>query len=360
MSGPGPIAVLGAGPGGLSTAAALAKRGLDVALYNRSPETLAPIANRGGIEIEGSLGDAFVPLAVVSSEPEKAFAGRRIFLIAVPAYGQMPMLRALLPHLSQGSVVLFLSGSCASLEAVAILAERGLDPRSGLLMGETFSLPQSGRIVGPAKVRIRLAGGGIRAAAFPGGRTPELIARLDGVLRLVPRPNVLDPGLHNPNFLIHPAPMLLNYAAVERAKGALSIMNEGMTPGVLRCLDAVDAERCAVAAAFGVEPTPVDDIYQEIGSSPDVYRSPGEPFGLKDRIWPRYIDEDVPFGTVMISSLGDIAGVPTPVCDGINTILSVVEQKDFWSIGRTARRLGLDGLDVAQVRTYVTTGDRPA
>jgi len=354
------IAVLGAGPGGMSTAAVLTRRGLDVSLYNRSPKALEPATERGGIEIEGSLGDGFVALPVITADPEDAFAGRRVFLIAVPAYGQMPMLRALLPHLNDESTVVFLSGSCASLEAVAVLAERGLDPRRGIVLGETFSLPQSGRIVGPAKVRIRIPGSRIRAAAFPGRRTDELVKRLDGVLELLPKPNVLDPGLHNPNFLIHPAPMLLNYAAVERAEGALSIMNEGMTPGVLRCLDAVDAERCAVAAAYGLEPIPVDEIYREIGSSPDVYRKPGEPFGLKDRIWPRYIEEDVPYGTVLISSLGDLAGVPTPVCDGINHILSVVEQKDFWSTGRTAARLGLEGMDVAQVRAYVTSGERPA
>lgn len=354
------IAVLGAGPGGLGTAAVLARRGLDVSVYNRSRETLAAVIERGGVETEGSLGDGFVPLPQVGSDPEPALRGRSVFLIAVPAYGQIPMLRTAIPYLGEGSTVLFLSGSCASLEAVAVLAEAGLDPRGGPLLGETFSLPQSGRMVGPAKVRIRIPGSRIRAAAFPGRRTEELVRRLDGILSLYPRPNVLDPGLHNPNFLIHPAPMLLNYAAVERAQGALSIMNEGMTPGVLRCLDAVDAERCAVAAAYGLDPIPVDDIYREIGSSPDVYRKPGEPFGLKDRIWPRYVEEDVPYGTVLISSLGDLAGVPTPVCDGINHILSVVEQKDFWSIGRTAARLGLEGMDAAQVREYVTSGERAA
>ena len=62
---------------------------------------------------------------------------------------------------------------------------------------------------------------------------------------------MLDPGLNNPNFMMSPAPMLLNYAAVERADGMLSIMNEGMTKGVLRCLDAVDAEKMALQKALG-------------------------------------------------------------------------------------------------------------
>jgi opine dehydrogenase len=167
----------------------------------------------------------------------------------------------------------------------------------------------------------------------------------------------MDPGLNNPNFLIHPAPMLLNYAAVERADGYLSIMNEGMTPGVLRCLDAVDAEKMALCRALGLESIDIDSLYRETGSGPQVYRVKGEPFGLRDRIWPRYIDEDVPYGTVLMSSLGQQIGVPTPICDGINHVLSVVEEVDFWATGRTVEKMGLAGLSLDQILRYLETGE---
>jgi opine dehydrogenase len=354
------IAVLGAGPGGVSTAAVLAKRGLDVALYNRTAKTIDGIVERGGVDTDGSLGDGFVPLPVVTSDPAVALAQRDIFLIAVPAYGQMAMLDIVIPFLRRGSTVVFLTGSGASLEAVAKLKQRDLDPNSDVLLAETMSLPQSGRFLGPAKIRIRIPSSTMRGAAFPGRRTDELVKRLEGILGLFARPNALDPALNNPNFLIHPAPMLLNYAAVERAQGQLSIMNEGMTPAVLRCMDAVDAEKRAVQAAYGLEPVTVDDIYREIGSSPDIYRKPGEPFNMKDRIWPRYVLEDVPYGTVLISSLGTLAGVATPICDGISHVLSVAEEKDFFAMGRTTERLGLAGMNVAQVGEYVTTGRAPS
>jgi opine dehydrogenase len=199
----------------------------------------------------------------------------------------------------------------------------------------------------------------VRGAAFPGSRTDELVERLHGVVALFARPNVFDPGLNNPNFLIHPAPMLLNYAAVERADGYLSIMNEGMTPGVLRCLDAVDAEKMALCTALGIEPIDIDSLYRELGSGPHVYRVQGEPFGHRDRIWPRYIDEDVPYGTVLMSSLGQQIGVPTPVCDAINDVLSVAEGIDFWKIGRTVEKMGLAGMSVNEMCHFVDTGERP-
>ncbi|MCZ7571188.1 MAG: NAD/NADP octopine/nopaline dehydrogenase family protein [Ardenticatenaceae bacterium] len=352
------VAVLGAGPGGMAAAVALARRGYDVTLFNRSEERIATAQERGGVEIEGDLGEDFVPLSAITTDPETALHDRQLVLIAVPAYGQVPLAKIALPSLRPDSIVLLLTGSCGSLEVALLFREAGLDLNRTVLLGETVTLPQSARMVGPARLRIKLPSN-IRSAAFPGRRTDELIERIGDTLRLLPKPNVLDPGLNNPNFLIHPAPMLLNYAAVERADGYLSIMNEGMTDGVLRCLDAVDAEKMALCRAVGLEAITIDDLYRETGSGPHVYRKKGEPFGLRDRIWPRYINEDVPYGTVLMSSLGDLIGVPTPVCDSINHILSVVEQVDFWSTGRTVEKMGLAGMTVEQVKHYLQTGDQP-
>lgn len=352
------IAVLGAGPGGSAIAAALTNRGFHVALYSRSSGIIEDVERRGGIELEGDLGESLAKVATVTSSPERALRDAQLVLIAVPANGQIGTLEQALPFLKRDSILLFLSGSCATLEAAALLREAGHDLATHLLIGETVTLPLSARFTEPAKLRIRLPSL-MRAAAFPGNRTKELVDRVGEILRLLPQRNVLDPGLKNPNFLIHPAPMLLNYAAVERADGYLSIMNEGMTPGVLRCLDAVDAEKMALLSALGLEPTTIDDLYRETGSGPHVYRVQGEPFALRDRIWPRYVEEDVPFGTVMFSSLGRLLSVPTPVCDGINHVLSVVEEKDYWRLGRTVDKLGLDGLSLNQINAYVESGVRP-
>lgn len=353
------IAVLGAGPGGSAIAAFLATRDYQVALYSRSAKIVKEVDTHGGIEIEGDLGESLVEIPTVTDSAEIALQDAQLVLIAVPGNGQISTLERALPFLKRESVVLFLSGSCGTLEAAPLLREAGHDLSKHLLLGETVTLPLSARFTGPAKLRIRLPSL-MRTAAFPGNRTEELIERVGDILRLLPQKNVLDPGLKNPNFLIHPAPMLLNYAAVERADGYLSIMNEGMTPGVLRCLDAVDAEKMSLLTALGLEPTSIDNLYRETGSGPHVYRVPGEPFAMRDRIWSRYIDEDVPYGTVMFSSLGRLLSVPTPVCDGINNVLSVVEEKDFWATGRTVEKLGLNGMSLEHLNVYLETGEPPS
>jgi opine dehydrogenase len=297
-------------------------------------------------------------LPIVTTDIAEALRDRELVFCFTPANGQRVLAELAAPHLSGGVIYLLASGSAGSLEVARILGEAGLDVIDSVLVGETLTLPQSARMTGPASLRIKLPST-VRLAAFPARNNDRLYEAVGDLISFRRSPNVLDTGINNVNFLIHPGPMLLNYAAVERADGLLSLMNEGMTPGVLRCMDALDREKMALAAALGLEPASIDELYAETGSGPEVYRRTGEPFRLRDRIWPRYIHEDTPYGTVMLSSLGRQLGVPMPVSDAINTLLSVVEEADFRSLGRTAETLGLAGLDAEGITHYLHHGTRP-
>ena len=348
------ITVIGAGAGGLAAAAVLSRQGLSVTLFSRSPHRLEPVAARGGVEITGDRGEGFVPLAGVTQDVAAASRADLLFVFTTAnAHGDIARLFA--PHVRPEQTVVLASGSAGSLEVAKVWRDGGMDPLP--LLGETVTLPQSARIIGPAQVKVRLPST-VRTAAFPAERTDELLARLDGIIETRRGLNVLDTGLNNPNFIIHPAPMILNYAAIERAEGLLSLMNEGMTPGVLRAMDAHDAERRALAESAGLPPVSLDDLYYEFGSSPAVYRSAGEPMGLRDRIHWRYIDEDVPCGTVFMSSLGRLLGVPTPINDALNWLASIARGVDYWAVGRTVERLGLAGLDRKTLPVFLQTGRR--
>lgn len=354
------VAVLGAGAGGMAAAVRFAESGVDVALFNRSPERLEPMREARGVIIEGEGGDGdrLIELDRITTDAGDAVDGADLILCCVAANGQEEIARAVAPHLDQPTVFLLAPGSAGSLVCAQIFEEHRIDIHNRILVGEMMSLPQSARVTGPARVRIRIPTKN-RMAAFPATRSDELYQAVADYLAFIPVPNVLDTGLNNVNFLIHPGPMLLNYAAVERTDGQLSLMNEGMTPGVLRCLDAIDKEKMAVCTALGLEPVDIDTLYTELGSGPHVYRSAGEPFGMTDRIWDRYIHEDTPFGTVMIASVGRLIGVPTPVTDAVNLLLSLLEDQDFVEVGRTVDKLGIAGLGKEEVWRYLETGERP-
>lgn len=357
---PSRIAVLGAGPGGMASAAALARTGLDVTLFNRTPARLADVAAAGGVTVEGENGNAdlLVPLRA-TTDAHEAVAAADLLLCCVPADGQPALFDEVIPHLDGPTVVLLAPGSAGSLILAQRLADAGHDVLGDILVGELLTLPQSARMTGPGRVRMRLPSEN-RVAAFPAVRAAELYEAIDPILSWRPSPHVLDVGLNNVNFIIHPGPMLLNYAAIERADGLLSLMNEGMTPGVLRLMDAIDAEKMDLLEALGLPRSDIDSIYVELGNSPAVYRSPGEPFNLRDRIWPRYITEDTPCGTVMFSSLGRLLGVPTPMSDATNALLSMLEGRDFVAEGRTVEALGLGGMSRDDVLQYLDHGPVPS
>ena len=61
------VTIIGAGSGGASAVAELTRAGHEVALWNRSPSTLAPFQQIGGVEYEGILGEGFAKPALITT-----------------------------------------------------------------------------------------------------------------------------------------------------------------------------------------------------------------------------------------------------------------------------------------------------
>ena len=80
------IAIIGAGNGGCAAAADLTLRGFSVRLYGRSPSTIAPIQERGGIELSGSLGEHFAPIAKITNDAGEAMRGADLVVLMGPTH----------------------------------------------------------------------------------------------------------------------------------------------------------------------------------------------------------------------------------------------------------------------------------
>lgn len=91
------IAVLGAGHGGCAAAADLTLRGFEVRLTTRRPETLAPLLERGGIELVGEAGNGFAEIASITPDLREAVEGADLLLITVPTTAHGHYARALAP-----------------------------------------------------------------------------------------------------------------------------------------------------------------------------------------------------------------------------------------------------------------------
>jgi opine dehydrogenase len=67
----------------------------------------------------------------------------------------------------------------------------------------------------------------------------------------------------------------------------------------------------------------------------------------------RYVTEDVPFGLMPWSSMGHMGGVPTPTCDALIQVASVIEGVNYFEQMVTVEEMGIEGLSPGQVRELV-------
>lgn len=358
-------AVIGAGHGGQALAAYLALRGEKVSLYNRTPERLDGIRRRGGIQLEGVV-EGFARLRLVTSDLAEVLRGASIVMIVVPASAHGELAQAMGPHLQDGQVVVLNPGR--TLGAVAFahgIREAGAPPDVTVAEAETFVF--ASRYLESGRSRVQAVKRRVRIAAFPAVRTATVVRRLRPVFpQFVAASSILETGLSNIGAIFHPTPTLLNLGHVEGAAD-FDHYREGISPGVARALEALDAERLAVARSFRVK------VLSARAWLAAVYGSAGETLhkaiqntsayvGLKapTSLEHRYVFEDIPASLVPLADLARVAGRPAKVTESLITLAGAVTGVDWEARGRTLASIGLAGMDVHEIRDYVTAGPRAA
>ena len=268
------------------------------------------------------------------------------------------MVEALAPHLKDGHTVVFTPGAFACVEARNVLTRLGI--AADVTLGEMCTLPYASRITGPTEVKVFINAIRLPTAAMPSSRTPQVVAAMQELYPVVqPAANVLDVALLNINPCIHPGPSILNTGRIEYADD-FYLYEEGMTPGTRRVMVAIDQERQRVREAwgfngphYGLDPTPgvyeVFEHYFGYGGLDQAGKRLQGPLDMMDR----YVTEDVPFGLVFYSSMGDIVGVETPICDSIVSLASCINQDDYWKHGMSAAGLGLGDMTKDQLLAFL-------
>jgi len=70
----------------------------------------------------------------------------------------------------------------------------------------------------------------------------------------------------------------------------------------------------------------------------------------------RFVTEDVPYGLVLISSIGKRFNVPTPTVDAIIHLASVLNGTDYRKEGMTLEKLGLGDMSKEEIEEYLRKG----
>ncbi|MCJ7710880.1 MAG: NAD/NADP octopine/nopaline dehydrogenase family protein [Chloroflexi bacterium] len=360
------VSVLGAGNGGCTTAADLARRGIPCTLFDlpRFEAVLAPIREAGVLRLTGVFGEHTVPAPVVTTDAREAVEGADVLVIAIPSFAQEAFARACAPFVHPGQIaVLTPGGTGGALAFAGVMAREGA--ADGVVVAETLSLPYACRKVEPNHVHVGGVKQNLPVAAFPAVNTGAVLAALEPVFpgMLVAASHVLETSLNNPNAMAHPVPALLNAGWIETTGGDFRFYTDGVSPSVGRAMDALDRDRLALMAALGLEEVPAIEwdrrLYGLVGdTSYEVNRDSLVHSGIRapDSLRSRYLTEDVPYGLVPLASIARELGVKTPLIDLFIDLASTLLGEDLRAGGRTAASLGLAGMDAARMVEYVTTG----
>jgi opine dehydrogenase len=367
MSTPENYTVIGAGHGGKAMAAHLALMGLRVTLYNRTPDHVAALKARGGIDLESVEGGphGFARVAKVTSDLGEALQAAQMIMVVVPSSAHADVAKNAAPHLKDGQIVVLHPGrTCGALEFVKALHDNGCTADVTVAEAETFIY--ASRSDGPAQARIFRIKEAVPLAALPATRTRLVLEAISPAYpQFIDGVNVLHTGMNNMGAIFHPALTLLNAGWIEATHGDYQFYIDGVTPSVARVLEVLDRERVTVASSLGLRArtamewlqmaynTTGEDLHEAIHNQPGYYGITA-PSTLNHR----YIFEDVPMSLVPIASLGQRFGVSVRGMDSIIRLACIVHRTDYWRRGRTVDKLGIGDLSVSELTRYVEEGIR--
>ncbi len=353
------IAVIGAGNGGCSIAVHFTLEGHEVNLYNRPGTRLEPIQALGGINYEGVFGSGFVNFAYVGSDLARTMGDVEHVIVVVPRNTHEYYAKLLKPYLREGLGIAIIPGSGTSLLFRNIWCEEMSKYRLDLM--ETCTLTYSTRLERPDLVNIYQVRQTIGAVSLTGYEGSRIWGILNGMFSFHKMSGVIHSILFNMNPIIHPAGMIMNAGWIENDCDCLYYL-EASSPAVCDVMEAADAERRAVAEAFGIANVSLVEQFYQGGYTDEVGYASGTIYGALQNSKPnsrikcpkslrdRYLVEDVSNGLVAFSSLGKLSGVKTPVIDSLIQLASIISKVDYHEIGMNLEKMGLTGCSLEEAR----------
>jgi opine dehydrogenase len=373
------IAVLGGGNGGHAVAANLSLAGFKVNFFElpQFAESFEKVLRTKEIQIQGISIDGVAKLNLATTDIQQAIKDAEVIFVITPAFGHKAMAEVCAPFVQDGQIIVLMPGSGGSLEFINIFKQRKV--KREVTFAESCTLPYGARLKGPGHVSVLINAMILPTGVFPSKKTEEVIPKLKQFYQMIiPAKDVLEAAINNPNPIVHPVATLLSATRIEHSKGEFCLYAEGMTPAVARAYESLNQERLSICKTLGYKLYHWDNLefkdynlgeteeecrYRILNTSMDAaFGKDGIYAGIKmkgpEHLKDRYVTEDVPYGMVLLSTLGDLLGVPTPTHDAVIQLASVINRTDYWKIGRGMRQLGLSTLDKKGLKKFLLEGKK--
>lgn len=309
------IAVLGLGKIGHNTAALLTERGFEVTGFTRDPQK-AQAVNEYGITVSGALNGNFKVKATTNIA--EAVDGARFLVVTTTSKGHKPMAQLLKGKLQDEQRIVVFTGNWGAYEFYSVLKDEV--KAKHVIIGETSgNLAASPTLTYPATTLMKPSKKQMSFATIPACAAPEIVSELkEAFPEFYPVANVLDTSMNNTNPPVHVPFCIFNITRMANGEDA-QFYGECLPPILLDFTMAADAERCAVSKAIGGDPKTILEL---MNTAWNVQYDNIKDLGLNNQSlksvklpktpYHRFLTEDVPFGFLAVSRLGEKYGVPTP------------------------------------------------
>lgn len=359
------IAIVGSGHGGCAAAAYYAKQGQSVSLLKIGDklhnENFEKLKETKSIVLKGIEGEGIFTLYDVTTDIKTMISSADIiFLFYVTNFHEI-VAQKIAPFIKEGQLIYLCPGYAGSLIFRREMKKINNTAKVAFVEGET--LPFTSRIIDNGIVKILSKNYGHPIATLPKSSINVAMERLSPLLdNCIPRNNILEVALHNPNMIIHTIGIVMNAAMVESAKGDFAMYTQGFTPSIWKIVKKLDEEKMNVIEKVGgMKRSYFDEFVVRTYPHPEEYtqeegfRNYAESVSdLKtSSLKNRYVTEDVPMGLGLLHSLGRHLNIRTPICDSIIHLASVMNDTNYFAEARTIESLGYS--NIAELLKVVNT-----
>ncbi|MPS28083.1 MAG: hypothetical protein E2576_10005 [Alcaligenaceae bacterium] len=328
MTGSLDLAVIGTGPIGILSATLAASAGHRVGVW--SPRT--PVEGRRlTLRCSGKL-ESSVEVENISG-PESLAEWSHI-LVALPATAYADVLGMATPFL-HGKQTVILSGA---LSLVQFWFRDSVDWKGSApdLVAWGTTLGTANRVA-PLHARIATVRPRLGVSALPSARLEALTGRCAALFgdRFEAAPAHLATLLANINPIAHAGQVIPNLTRIENGEPWRLFAN--FSRAGARIAEAIDAERLEIGRRFGIPLRSLADHYRlsyavegrDLAALAQVIEAAGLGAPGPESTSHRYIEEDVPYGLVVLQQIGVRVGAATPNLDMAIALLSCGLDKPY-------------------------------
>jgi opine dehydrogenase len=354
------FAVMGSGNGARAFCGQIAALGMPVRMFEPLEATadFLKLKEEREIFLEGDI-QVHGRLDAVTMEAGEAMEGADVVLVVVPSFAHPSIFSRMIPHLKDGTHVVIVPGNYGGLLLKKMMAEAGCTCR--VAISETASLPYACRISAYNTVQIYKKKYRVKLATSPADQNGAALGIMNrifgGLVEFFHAQNLLEVGLENANYTLHPLPILLNYGSIEMHGPTFRHYMDGITPIISEKVEAMDAERVAIGKALGLDLMPsmaqLKMYYGDNGTKTiyEYVNSPDSPYVdiVGHSVKSRYLTEDVPGLLVPAIHLAHLAGTEAPIAKLVVDLASFLHGTDYMKNGMCPEKLGLKGKTLEEI-----------